>query len=185
MSVTSSRKSLCLILDSANSFSKFPTFFSPDLPTIYSFPEVKHLERNSLLTTIDLGKEWEVSFLFYPDHFWNGGFIAISQDLTKPSAYGFKIMFHPYKLMHVKFQGNNTEIHKDFLPLPPKNQWTSITASQTKTGILTIMLGGVWQKSYTSENPHTQEFREMNVYASDPWSIATPGYICGLTIKSQ
>ena len=98
----------------------------------------------------------------------------------------FKQLFTPLpgKLTHVKFHGNKTAIHQDRIPLPKIRQWTSITVSHTKTGFLTIMFGGLWEKTYTVERSDTHILKNVKVYASNPVNTATPGYMCGFTIKA-
>ena len=90
----------------------------------------------------------------------------------------------PGKLMHVQYHGNKTDIHTDYIPLPKLYSWTSITASQKNNGVLSVMIGGFWQKTYTVQHPHTKVLKNVKVYASNPVNAATPGYICGLTIKA-
>ena len=125
-------------------------------------------------------------------------YISLSFEEEKNMKYGsnFKIrlfaaahmntLFTPLtgKEMHIKYHGNKTDIHADHIPLPPTNRWTSITASQKKNGVLSLMVGGYWQKTYTVQHPHTQLLKNVKVYASNPFQAATPGYMCGFTIKA-
>ena len=78
--------------------------FSPDLPTVFSLPGLHHVERGSLITTLDtLGTEWEVSFLFMPVDYICCGFASLLElsegDNENPmnekenKNYGLKIMF--------------------------------------------------------------------------------------------
>jgi len=69
---------------------------------------------------------------------------------------------------------------------PPIGKWTRITLSQENfsgEARYRVLIDGV--EKYSVRNAQDGEFRNVRVYASNPWHEALPGYIKNLSVKSK
>ena len=72
------------------------------------------------------------------------------------------------------------------MPKIPAGKWTQITLSQEYLSgkfRYRVLIDGV--EKYNVENAQDGQFRDVRVYASNPWHDAQPGYIKDLSVKGK
>ena len=155
------------------------------------------MKRNTLLTTIDLGRQWQVSFDFKATNYDYNGWTNILH-LTIGGNFGNlgertpAINYHPRSDLGLQI---GTAIGSDptyptysmhVKPPPPAGEWTRIVISQLTTGTTTTFSHRIGEAApVTKENPAPQEFSSVKVYAANPWTETQAGFIRGLNIKTQ
>ena len=163
------------------------------LATVYSQPAGElQLKKDNLLTTIDLGRQWVVSFDFKPTNYDYNGWtsilhMTIGSNCCEPGDRTPAIIYKPDKGLYVATAiGSNPNYQTYMKPPPPVDQWTTIVVSQLKTGSSTTFSVKIGDAApLTKENPAPNEFSSVKVFASNPWGSAQAGSIRGLTIKTQ
>ena len=174
----------------------------PDLAswtTLFSRPEQLALTKNNLLATIPvLPKEWKVDFMFMPTHM-TGSLASIlhltDKEGVNTRSYGGRIIalwISSYGALHTECASNNTDTYAKLMPKSSwkasiqTGKWTQITITQE------ILSGKSWYRvfidgveKYKTENAQDGEFKNVLVYASNPWHSAQPGYIKNLSIKER
>ena len=182
--------------DQVNTFTTnfLQDIFSDLWETVLNIPEERSITKGHLLTTLPiLGMEWRVSHEFRPTDFSNNGWTN-SIHLTTGGdnhQYGYRtpaVTFHPSKGMQVTAAVNGVyNYHRDFMSKRPVlDAWTTISISQEMSGekyIYKIIIGE--EQVYSVENHQPQEFRDVKVYASDPWHTKVPGQIRAFTIQTK
>ena len=170
-----------------------PDCYLAGLPTVYSQPPGElQLEQDTLLNTIPLGLEWQVSFEFKPTNYINNAWtnifhMTIGENGKNPGDRTPAVQYHPTRGLQVSTTiSSDPNFHTYIKPPPPVGQWISIVISQLNTGSSTtfsIKIGDA--PPLTKENPAPKAFSSVKVYASDPWHPAQAGSIRGLEIKTQ
>ena len=72
------------------------------------------------------------------------------------------------------------------LPQPPIGKWTRITLAQeylSGESRYRVLIDGV--EKYNVRNAQDGQFRNVRVYASNPWHEVSPGYIKNLSVKGK
>ena len=166
------------------------------MPTVYSQPpgELK-LKKDNLLETIQLGKEWQISFEFKAENSGESNYTNIlhlttGEDHTNGvGKIGDRIpaiFYHGGHGLHVTTAiGDKPNYWKHTKSSPPVGKWSTIVVSQLKSGSKINFNFKVDGADHSVENPTPQEFSDVKVYASDPWWNPQSGSIRGLTIKTQ
>ena len=174
-----------------------------DLPwtTLFSHPEQLALTKGNLLTTLSaLPTEWKVDFMFKPTSVRRtSGYKSIlhltNKEERNTRSYGGRIpalWISSSGFLHVESASNNTGTNVQTLPRSSwkassqTGRWTQITITQE------ILSGKSWYRvfidgveKYKTENAQDGEFKNVLVYASNPWHSAQPGYIKNLSIKER
>ena len=163
------------------------------LETCYSQAGELKLVKNTLKTTLPtLGKEWMISFLFYPTSYTYNGWTSIVHLTTGGNIgkYGNRtpgIFFHPSYGLSVSSSVNGKHnYNKEFNPSSaPVGQWTKIEISQSKKDNKYIYKVAIGDDTFSVENTQPAEFTNVRVFASDPWHVAQLGSIKDLNIQSN
>ncbi|XP_065676915.1 uncharacterized protein LOC100202580 isoform X1 [Hydra vulgaris] len=148
------------------------------------------LKQGTILGKLDvLKKEYSVSFNIFPKSYTKGrkSVLHLTQDKDF-GDYGDRIPGVWFDengsgrlFIHAAVNGNiNYYIETKPLPL---NQWTNVKIGQSmrdNTYLLFVYLNGV--KFYVAENTDARDFKNVKVYASDPWYDAQNGLISNILI---
>ena len=138
--------------------------------SVFEKPEEHEIARNSLVTTFDQGKSWNISFEFNPGNSWPKKrpknifqFTTGDEESKSPALFlskgkGFSIMSNI----------NGDPSHKKVLSkqnLPPLDEWTQLVFEQREEAggefVFAFSQGGV--EKYTVTNNDPQEFPNMKV----------------------
>jgi len=155
------------------------------------------LEQTNLVTTLDiLPREWMVDFMVKPTSVNSSDIRSILHLSDKPeeintSRYGGRIPALWFYLGELYIEcaednGGKRGKRTHTLPQPPIGKWTRITLSQENLSgeaRYRVLIDGV--EKYNVRNAQDFEFRNVRVYASNPWHDALPGYIKNLSVKSK
>ncbi|XP_065677642.1 uncharacterized protein LOC105843460 isoform X3 [Hydra vulgaris] len=160
-------------------------------PTIVTnFKEVNEqvIQKSNLITTLSyLDKTFSISFMLKPMS--NRGLMCNIIHLTINSNgnyYGDRIpgvWFDPNSRLYISFAVNG-DIDYAFITQPLSlNAWSSLLISQTELdGIYTYTVYLNDQIIRNDINYQPRIFKDVKVYASDPWSDVFDGYIKNLKI---
>ena len=102
---------------------------------------------------------------------------------TTPSVW-----FHPSSGISIYSAVNGNPKYKYLTKTdrPPLGVWTSLEISQEQVGgkfIFKIVIGG--KKIHSEENTQPEVFKDVKVYASDPWYEPQPGAVKALLIQTK
>ena len=149
-----------------------------------------------MATISKLGSEWRVVLEFKPTEYiyghprgWTsllhltiGGDKALHGDRTPA------IFFHPgFGIYICSSVGQDTDYcYTSSSHRPDPGIWTDIEIGQRENGNrLTFYISVSGEEVHSVTNTETREFTDVQVYASDPWYTAQPGYIRNLSIESR
>jgi len=164
--------------------------------TIYEVEEELDLTKNNLLTTLPtLPREWLVEFLLKPTNYdtqeWTSIFhMTIGGDIANLGDRNPAVFFHPRHGLRVT---STLSGEKDFyvdLSAPTTDKWTKIRMSQEmQNGKIRLKFFIDDEEKLNAENSGdvslATSFKNVKVYASDPWYPAQPGSIKNLSIKTK
>merc|ERR1719285_52171 len=146
--------------------------------------------KNNPVTTLDiLPKEWMVDFMFKPTSLTSPGILSIlhltDKEERNSNTYGGRIpaLWFYFGKLRIESAKDNTRTRNHTLPQPPIGKWTQITITQEYLSgkfRYRVLIDGVEQ--YNVENAQDGQFRNVRVYASNPWHEALPGYIKNLSV---
>ena len=138
------------------------------------------------MTTLDiLPREWMVDFMFKPTSVSSSDIRSILHLTDKEDSNRFGLWFYSGEL-RIECAQDNTGVRTHTLPQPPIGKWTRITLTQEYLSgqfRYRVLIDGV--EKYNVRNAQEGEFRNVRVYASNPWHEALPGYIKNLSVKRK
>ena len=163
------------------------------LETCYFRASELKLVKNTLQKKITtMGKEWMISFLFYPTSYTYNGWTSIVHLTTGGNygKYGYRtpgIFFHPSYGLQVSASVNgHHDYYRHFKPSSaPIGQWTKIVISQVKQENKYIYRIAIGDDTFSVENTQPAQFTDVRVFTSDPWHVAQLGSIKNLNIQSN
>ena len=150
------------------------------------------LSKNNLLTTLTiLPREWMVDFMFKPTTYSGISYQSIlhlTNQSTNTAKYGGRVPgLWSYKgKLRIEYAKDNKGTWSHNLPGPPAGKWTQITLSQEYLSgkfRFRVLIDGVVK--YSVENAQDGQFRDVRVYASNPWFTAQSGHIKDLSVKGK
>ena len=151
------------------------------------------LKRDTLLTTLpELGKEWEVALQIRLTEYDTAEYRSILHMTTggDNDKYGDRtptLEMDPRKKLYVESAASGLNYMDDRRDPIPLDTWTEVKVSQTLTSVgkymFRIFLAGV--KVFAVENTKPEVFKDVKVYATNPWKPAQAGSIKGVTIKTR
>ena len=160
---------------------------------LFLHPGQVSLSKNNLLTTLTiLPREWRVDFMFKPTTYISTNYHSIlhltNQSDRNTHKYGGRVpALWGYKgELYIECAKNNNMRRAHKLPKPPAGKWTQITLSQEYLSgkfRYRVLINGV--EKYNVENAQDGQFRDVRVYASNPWHPAQSGYIKDLSVKGK
>ena len=151
------------------------------------------LVKNNLLTILpNMGMEWRVSFFFNPSSYTYNNWANVIH-LTAGGNRGTSgdripaIFYHPAHGISVLSDVNgNPNVYKPFKPSPaPTGKWTLITISQMKKDNIYVYRIVIGDSDFEMQNTKPAEFKNVKVFASNPWYKAQAGSIKELTVQSN
>jgi len=161
-----------------------------------AFSTQTEMTKSKLLTTLKVGKVYEVSFEVYPTRFTTGwsNIIHFSSG-SDNSVYGDRIpgvWFRPSSSsattnkLHICSAIDGKVSYCYDSELFPLNKWIKVKISQTKVSdnyeyVITLNDKKVMQK----KNSRPANFDDVKVYTADPWYNAQPGYIKNLKVTEN
>ena len=144
------------------------------------------------MTTLPvLPREWMVDFMFKPTNVTTKAFVSILHLTDKDrntGSYGGRIpavWLNTNGAFYIECSKNNAGNRGFSLPAPQVGKWTQITFIQENlSGKLRyrLLMDGV--EKYNIENPQDKPFKNVRVYATDPWYDGQPGHIKNLSVKA-
>ena len=141
----------------------------------------EELRKNHLITTLDtLEKEFNVSFEVKPTSINKGYQNVIHFTISNRGKYGSRTpaaWFNSGKLHICSAVNGNTNYYYNSVTFPT-GDWISVQISQIKSlsnYIYSITINGNVVHNVTNNN--TAEFRNVKIFAGDPWFDAQPGFI--------
>ena len=157
----------------------------------------QQLVKGNLIATIpSMGKEWKVSFEINPTRYFQK--LANILHLTtggkgmgakaKPGERIPAVWLHQNLgvIIAASLKGKATVLKKFAKSLVPINKWTWFNISQVKEGrnyMYKVALGGV--EVLAMKNSQPEEFKNVKVFASNPWNSNQEGSIRNLTIETK
>ena len=114
--------------------------------------------------------------------------LHLTNQSTNTAKYGGRVpALWSYKgKLRIEYAKDNKGTRSHNLPGPPAGKWTQITLSQEDLSgkfRFRVLINGV--EKYNVENAQDGQFRDVRVYASDPWFTAQSGYIKDLSVKGK
>ena len=151
----------------------------------------RELRKEQLITTVDtLEKQFNVSFEVKPTsiqlgernviHFTTGANIN-KQGSRIPAVWFISGRFYICSAVN----GNTNYVYSYGVTFPP-GDWISVQISQIKNlsnYTYSITINGNVVHTVTNNNP--AEFRNVQIFASDPWYEAQPGFIRNFVLYSK
>merc|ERR1719450_223965 len=163
---------------------------------VYIFESQTSLTKSIQVSTLHiLKKVYDISVEVYPTSFPRGSWTSIFHMTTSGNidVYGSRIpgiWFYPLSKASTKnrilvcnaIDGNkNYCVGSAYLPL---KQWVKVRVTQQLEGSKYVYRVFINDKQiFTKVNTQPREFRNVNVYAADPWYAAQPGYIRSVDIS--
>ena len=147
------------------------------------------LKRNHIALTIpELPKQFEVEFDFQGSARIGGWSSILHMTTGKDTGWGGRIPF---------FVGANTKINPAFsisgnwnkyfsTPVFPLHKWIHYKANQVREGdtyVYRVFQDGKQLQQETNTKP--QVFKNVQVWLSDPWYNAQPGFVKNVVIRSE
>ena len=138
------------------------------------------------MTTLDiLPREWMVDFMVKPTSVTSSDIRSILHLTDKEDSNRFGLWFYSGEL-RLECAQDKTGVRTLTLPQPPIGKWTRITLTQeylSGESRYRVLINGV--EKYNVRNAQDGEFRNVRVYASNPWHEALSGYIKKLSVKGK
>ena len=166
-----------------------PILFSSvfaDWETLYSHQREHTLEKGKILSKIPtFPKEWKIGFELFLTGFPRGTFSVFSVNgitsiiiNSNPPTQRYSMVFN----YHANGQLKHFENTRFSLQL---NKWTRIEVSQLlEAGQYKLTVRVNWAKVGSDIISNSKEFKDVNLYASDPRYNPQPGKIRNLYIRS-
>ena len=158
------------------------------MPIVYTKVEELLLVKDTLLTTLPtLGKEWRVTHDFKATEYLGG--YENSLHLTIGGYGDRQLLIQCYNGRFEIGSVVSGSTHYNKPVQSPVGEWTPISISMTDEGckggqyMYRINIGG--EEVHARENTQPQEFKDVKVYASNPWNAAQPGSIRNLVIETR
>ena len=159
---------------------------------VFTSSKEQRLKRRQLLTKIaKLNKEWRVSFEVKPTicktqqcsvfHMTVGGRGA------RPGHQTPAVWFHKTEgILVAGYVNGNYSFMQTFKGLPERGEWIRIEISQVKAGsqyVYSIAING--EERFSEENTRAEQFSNVHVYASSPFSQGQKGSIRNVTVENK
>ncbi|XP_065664920.1 uncharacterized protein LOC136086642 [Hydra vulgaris] len=148
---------------------------------------MEKLKKDNLIGVLSkLETSFAVSFTLKLNNF-SDGFRSVLHLTTGENneKYGDRIpgVWIYYKMLHVAFAINGNQNHYLFSKPLTLGEWTVFQIRQSVASGKTIFEVYVnFEKVYEVENLKPQEFKNVKVYAGDPWYEAQDGYIGNIVV---
>ena len=145
--------------------------------------------RNNLVTTLEtLEKEFKITFEFMATSAGCNGNIIHFTTGGNSRVVGCRIpsVYYAGSNIRVYFAVNGNLNYEQKMPVPMLNQWHSVEILQEKKENdyhYSFSVNG--ELGHTTINSDARTFQKVQVYASDPWCTAQPGYIRNLKVYSN
>ena len=144
-------------------------------------------ENNSLTTLPTLPSEWMVEFMFKPTNYdnpdWTSIFhMTIGGNKGNMGDRNPALFFRPSQGFY--FVSSALTNYFTLFPAPTVDKWTKLRLSEElQNEKIKLKFFNDDEEMLSVDNSNAVGFKDIKVYASDPWYAAQPGFIKNLSIK--